>query len=153
MTDHIRSNSDVNIDVISMKVPCKPEYVSVIRLTVSSIANRVGFNIDEIEDIKVSVAEACTNAIRHSLNNEFTIDFEVGLDRLCIVVKDNGKGFEHESIEEPNLEEPKEEGGLGIFIIKSLMDEVAFSSKPGRGTEMRMIKYLGDGVNGEGIQY
>lgn len=153
MTDQSYIKSDSNIDVISMNVPCKPEYVGVVRLTVSSIANRIGFNIEEIEDIKVSVAEACTNAIRHSRNNEFDVKFEVGTDRICVVVKDDGKGFQKDSLEEPNLEDPKEEGGLGIFIIRSLMDEVDFSSKPGRGTEMRMIKYLGDDVNGEGIQY
>ncbi len=138
------------VDVISMKIPSKPEFVSVIRLTVSSIANRIGFNIDDIEDIKVAVAEACTNAIKHSKNTEFEVDFELDIDRICIVVKDDGKGFIHEDIKSPNLLEPKEEGGLGIFIIKSLMDEVEFDSKPGKGTEMRMIKYLGDDIDGEG---
>ena len=50
-------------DSISMALPSKPEYVGVVRLTVSAIANRMGFNIEEIEDIKVAVAEACKSEI------------------------------------------------------------------------------------------
>ena len=130
-------------DFISMKIPSKPEYVGVIRLTVSAIANRIGFNIEEIEDIKVAVAEACTNAIQHSCNgiNEFYVDFEVASDRLAITVKDNGKGINEKDVKEPNLGELNE-GGLGIFIIKSLMDEVSFSCELETGTEIKMVKFL-----------
>ena len=130
-------------DFISMKIPSKPEYVGVIRLTVSAIANRIGFNIEEIEDIKVAVAEACTNAIQHSSNGieEFHVDFEVASDRMAITVKDHGKGINEKDVKEPNLGELKE-GGLGIFIIKSLMDEVSFSCELETGTEIKMVKFL-----------
>ena len=39
-------------DCITMDLPTNPEYVSVARLTVSAISNTIGFNVEEIEDIK-----------------------------------------------------------------------------------------------------
>ncbi|SHH30275.1 ATP-binding protein [Tepidibacter thalassicus] len=136
---------DKIIESIDMTVPSKPEYVGVIRLTVSAIANRMGFNIDEIEDIKVAVAEGCTNAIKHGLDDKFYINFEIGSDSLSIVIKDNGKGCNVEEIDEPDLLNLKE-GGLGLFIIKTLMDEVEFVSKKGKGCQIKMIKFLGDDI-------
>ncbi len=50
---------------ITLSLPSKAEYVSVARLTASVIANNMGFNIEEVEDIKVAVGEACNNAVLH----------------------------------------------------------------------------------------
>jgi len=130
------------IDTIEMNMPSKPEYVGVVRLTVSAIANRMGFDIEEIEDIKVAVAEGCTNAIKHGLDKNFHINFLVSDSSLSIVIKDEGKGCNPCKIEEPDLLNPKE-GGLGLFIIKSLMDEVEFTSKEGSGSIIKMTKCLG----------
>lgn len=66
-------------------------------------------------------------------------------EKITVSIKDNGKGYNTDALNEPDLEDPKEEGGLGIFIIKSLMDEVTLKSSVGQGTEIKMIKFLGDG--------
>lgn len=50
---------------VELRLPNRPEFVAVARLTVSAIAARLEFDINDIEDIKVAVAEACTNAIEH----------------------------------------------------------------------------------------
>lgn len=136
-------NEKQRIDVVKMTLPCKGEYVGVARLTISAIANRMGFNIEEIEDIKVALAEGCTNAIKHGLDEKFYLDIEIYEDKLKINIKDTGKGYNVDEIAEPDLENPKE-GGLGIFIIKTLMDEVELSSKIGEGSNIKMVKYLGD---------
>ena len=130
-------------DVISIKLPSKPEYVSIARLAASVLGNNVGFDIEEIEDIKVAVGEACNNAILHGTSdaNYFELCFDVKDDRLDIEVKDNGTGFDKNTYNEPDLENPKE-SGLGIFIIKSLMDEVDIAGKNGEGTKLLMTKYL-----------
>lgn len=128
---------------ISMSLPTKPEYVSVARLTASVIANKMGFNIEDIEDIKVAVGEACNNAIIHgnSITHKFDINFFVEADNLTIEINDRGKGFEVEKCKKPDLCNPKE-NGLGIFIIKSLMDEVKLESSLGKGTIIKMTKQL-----------
>ena len=69
-------------EYVSLKIPGKPEYVSLARLNSSAVANRIGFNFEEIDDIKIAVAEAC-NSILESLDGtnkfihiEHEFDFE-----------------------------------------------------------------------------
>lgn len=132
----------MSIETIKMEVCSNPKYVGVIRLTTSGIANKVGFCIDDIEDIKVAISEACTNAIKHSSDDKFFIEYSIFEEGLTITITDQGKGYNMDSIEKPNLESPKE-NGLGLFIIESLMDNVEMESSIDKGTTIKMTKYLG----------
>lgn len=122
----------MNKDVINLSIPRKPDYISLVRLTTSGIAHSMGLNIEDIEDIKVSIGEACINAL--SLNNMEKIDlvFEVEEDRFCIKVNNVKENIPNE------LDESKERE-LGLLIIKSLMDEVIFNE-----SGIEMIKYIED---------
>lgn len=138
---HIEKN-----DIISLTLPNAPEYVSIARLALSGIANRMGFNIEDIEDLKVAVAEACTNAIKHGCGEEsnYSIEFSVLKDKLRIEIEDGGTGFDYKNLKDPDLSKPKE-GGLGLFIIKTLMDEVEiFNNNRSCGTKIIMCKNLGE---------
>ncbi len=132
----------MNFETIKMEIASNPQYVSVIRLTTSGIANKIGFCLEDIEDIKVAVSEACTNAIKHSLDNKFSVEYTIFENGLTITIIDSGKGYDVDSIDVPNLEEPKE-SGLGLFIIQSLMDELEIKSNINYGTVIKMTKYLG----------
>ncbi|MDR3071960.1 MAG: ATP-binding protein [Clostridiales Family XIII bacterium] len=132
-------------DVIKLIVPGKPEYVGTVRLTVSSVANKVGFDIEAIEDIKVAVSEACSNIICHGgasseKNNDYYVICTISEDSLEIVVEDEGAGFHLENYTAPDME-ALNEGGMGIFIIRALMDEVVVNSVINQGTCIRMKKY------------
>ncbi|HET7522484.1 MAG TPA: anti-sigma B factor RsbW [Bacillales bacterium] len=138
-------------DFIEMTVPAKPEYVGVIRLTSSGVANRIGFSYDDIEDIKVAVSEACTNAVNHAYNNEeegkITVGFGVYEDRLELMVVDRGKSFDLEKVHrevgpfEGDVSiEQMNEGGLGLFLIETLMDKVEISGES--GVMVLMTKYV-----------
>lgn len=129
-------------EIIKMEITTNPDYVSIIRLTASGIANKIGFSVDDIEDLKVAVSEACTNAIKHSEDEKFSITFNILENGLNIEIKDSGKGYDTSSISIPDLEKPKE-SGLGLFIIQALMDDVSMESKEGEGTTIKMTKYLG----------
>ena len=100
----------MNFETIKMEIASNPQYVSVVRLTTSGIANKIGFCLEDIEDIKVAVSEACTNAIKHSLDNKFSVEYTIFENGLTIGITDSGKGYDVNSIDEPNLEEPKESG-------------------------------------------
>jgi serine/threonine-protein kinase RsbW len=131
-------------DTFKLMVPGKPEYVRTVRLAVSSLANKVGFDIEAIEDIKVAVSEACSNIVCHSTiepDHLYNIECEVCDDRIEILIEDEGIGFDMEKYEEPSLGELRE-GGLGVFIMKALMDEVNVRSEVGSGTQIKMIKYV-----------
>jgi len=129
-------------ETIKMEISANPEYVSIIRLTTSGIANKVGFCLDDIEDLKVAISEACTNAIKHSLEDRFTIIYTMIEKGLTIEIIDNGKGYNTKEVSEPDLDNLKE-SGMGLFIIESLMDEVNVESTEGKGTSIKMTKYLG----------
>lgn len=118
-------------DIIKLTIASKPNYISVVRLTSSAIANNIGLNIDDIEDIKVSIAEACINALDKA--DEINIQFQIEEDKLIMKV-DNVSPCKDDEID------LNKEIELGILIIESLMDEVNFSEK---GVEM--IKYIEDG--------
>ena len=129
-------------DLISMNMSVNPDFVSVIRLTLSGVASRIGFSLDDIEDMKVCVSEACTTAIKHSKKDEFQVKFYVYPDRLTIEVLDDGIGYDVDSLASPDLKNPKT-SGLGIFIIKTLMDEVEIKSCDKCGTIIKMTKLVG----------
>lgn len=141
----LRTNDVINMDHIKLSMPNKPEYVSIIRLTASAIASRIGFNIDDIDDIKVAIGEACTNAIRHGcdrINDTYDIEFFAYEDKIEIQITDTGKGLAKLNIKQPKVEDLRE-GGLGLFIIKTLMDDVEVMTSEGKGTIIRMTKMLG----------
>ncbi len=144
MTGKCENNGEVlNKENVCISLPSKPEYVSVARMTSSVIANKIGFNIEDIEDIKVAVGEACNNAVLHGCSSNFNVKFTISHDNVIIEVEDGGRGFDVEECPIPDMCNPKE-GGLGIFIIKSLMDKVEVESSKEKGTIIRMIKYLNE---------
>jgi len=129
-------------DLLKFSVPGKPEYVATIRMAVSCLANSAGFDVEAIEDIKVAVSEACTNALCHGGqgSNAYEVCCELSEDRLVVSVIDQAGGYDINSYKEPCLECPKE-SGLGIYIIKALMDEVDIFTELGAGTRIKMVKY------------
>lgn len=114
-------------DIIELTIPSKPEYISVARLTCSSIGSKMGLNIDDIEDIKVCIAEACVNALRK--DDKVSMVFHIKKDKLMMKV-DNVFHSEEEDMESNKTME------LGLLIIESLMDQVIFDEK---GVEMTKV--------------
>ena len=129
-------------DVMKISVPGKPEYVGTVRMAISCLANNAGFDVEAIEDIKVAVSEACTNAICHGKdkNCSYEVSCELEKDKLIVSVADDAGGYDPSRYREPCLAVPKE-GGLGLFIIRALMDEVDISTELGTGTKIKMVKY------------
>src|SRR5574342_579082 len=115
-------------DYIEMIIPAKPEYVGVIRLTLSGIASRMGFSYEELDDLKIAVSEACTNAVQHAYQNdahgEVIVGFGLYQDRIEIMVADNGDSFDFEQArkglgpyDQHESVEVLREGGLGLYLI------------------------------------
>ncbi|MBU9710439.1 anti-sigma B factor RsbW [Evansella tamaricis] len=151
-------------DFIEMKMPAKPEYVGVVRLTVSGVANRLGYTYDDIEDIKIAVAEACTNVVNHAYEDGqedalMMVTCAVYDNRLELMVADKGGDIDVNSFKNGKgpvqsdrpIRELKE-GGLGLFLIETLMDKVEIIGDS--GVVITMTKFLQrDGVeqNDNGI--
>nr|WP_204555960.1 anti-sigma B factor RsbW [Bacillus ectoiniformans] len=137
-------------DYIEMKIPAKPEFVGVIRLTLSGIASRMGFTYDAIEDLKIATSEAITNAVQHAYHEdedgEVVVGFALYANHLEVMVSDNGKSFNFSETKKalgPYSESSLEflrEGGLGLYLIETLMDEVKVHQN--EGVTLFMTKYL-----------
>ncbi|MDQ7053020.1 MAG: ATP-binding protein [candidate division KSB1 bacterium] len=135
-----------------MKIPSQTDNLEIIRDFVAKIARKVGFNEDDINKIELAVDEACTNVIKHAYDNNsknpIDITIQIDYQKLTILVTDKGKGFDPTKLKTPDLQEYLAEmrvGGLGIYLMKNLMDEVEINSKPGKGNQVRMVKYLDKG--------
>lgn len=149
-------------DVIQLTLPNRAEYLGVARLTVSGVAHRMGFSYDEIEDIKLAVGEACTNAVQHANPDDggetmIRITCTLYPDRLVVEVEDQGAGFATKPMQnrvkplcgDIDLDE-LEEGGLGLYLIHALMDEVEIRTEP--GVSVSMTKFVRrDGVAGDDL--
>ncbi|WP_313891874.1 anti-sigma B factor RsbW [Psychrobacillus sp.] len=139
-------------DYVEIRVPAKTQYVSVARLTISGLANRVGFTYDDIEDLKLAASEAITNAVQHAYSadedGEVVIGCALYKEKMEIMVTDHGKSFNFEETKAKigpyhNLEEASilREGGLGIYLIETLMDEVKIHHE--EGVTVFMTKHVG----------
>jgi serine/threonine-protein kinase RsbW len=133
---------------IELHIPSVMGFEKIAMECAASTAEKMGFTQDRIEDLKTAVAEACLNAIEHG--NKMDTSTKVGItltveeSRLQVSVRDEGKGIGR--IPTPSIES-KVEGedkprGWGIFLIKSLMNEVSFEATPEGGNIIKMIIYL-----------
>jgi len=125
------NNKKNNTEIIELTLPLNSAYVSAARLTASSIANRLGFDIDEIEDVKVAVSEACTYIVKqfnNNSNNSFKILFTIYKDSLKVNL----------------LLETKEKADfssdMSIIMIKALMDELDIDYKNDSVLNIEMFK-------------
>jgi len=112
----------------------------------------VKFSAIETHDVQVAVAEACTNAIIHGLeeNSERTFSLEVELqDRtLVITLKEEGKPFDFDAIPAADLSSSLKErriGGLGVHLIFNLMESVEYRTEPDGSKVLRMTKTAAPG--------
>ncbi len=123
-----------------------------IREFVGEAAERAGFAGREIYSIQLAADEACSNIIEHAYEGNPDGEIEIGCDarkgEICIVIHDHGKEFDMSQVRQPNLSRDlneREVGGLGIYLIRKLMDEVRFESSGKRGNTLTMKKRkLGD---------
>jgi serine/threonine-protein kinase RsbW len=129
-------------ELVELRVPSRPEWVALARLAAATVANRLRFSIEEIEDVKLAVAEACTAVIAHEGHGEFIdVTCEALSDLLRIRVRDSGRhGVARAQAPNMNFDEARI-AGLGVFLIRTLMDEVSYDVGP-QGTDLLMVKRL-----------
>ncbi len=133
-----------------IKIPGKSGNLEVIRNFVSDIAFRIGFDKKSVHEIELAVDEACTNIIEHAYEYDESKDIDVlvktDLKQLAVIISDKGKSFNHKDVKMPDMQEYMKElrvGGLGIYLMKTLMDEVNYHT--GKGVnKVHMVKYLKD---------
>jgi serine/threonine-protein kinase RsbW len=124
--------------LVQLRIPAEPEWVGVARLAAAGIASRLHFSIEDIEDLKLAVAEACTCCIQNGGSGDIRLACALTQDRIEIAVERSGSG------QAPAKQsEEAELGGLGVFLIRALMDDVVYEADPVSGTKLKLTKLLG----------
>ena len=111
------------------------------------VAERAGFDDDDLMRIGMAVRESMVNAVVHGnrYNAHKKVRFSVGHNsqRYTVRVADEGEGFEFESLPDPLAPENiMRTSGRGIFLIRSFMDEFQMRHLEPGGTEVTLVKYL-----------
>jgi len=132
-----------------LKIPSITENLQMIREFVLKIASKAGFNEETQEQIALAVDEACTNVIKHAHHHDarrlMDIQIQTDMNKMRITITDKGSGFDVTKLKDPDLEKYIKEskhGGLGIYLIKTLMDEVNYEFNPGVKNQVQLTKYL-----------
>ena len=115
---------------------------------VTPCAKKAGLDEAEVYAVQLAVDEATTNIIEHGYGQEcpsrIDITCEPTKDGIKVVIYDDAAPFDPSSIPEPqvnvSLEDVKPRG-LGIYLMRKMMDEVYYQSTPDQGNTLTMIKH------------
>ena len=133
----------------TLEVPSSTENLILIRDFVTRIGQQAHLDEQEISNLELAVDEACANVIEHAYGQDTRQ--EVIIQAICdeeavrISVIDTGKGFDPTGVTPASIDSlvtERRSGGLGIRLIKALMDEVSYQIQPGQKNELHMIKRL-----------
>ena len=104
-------------------------------------ATAAGIPDEELFRLELACDEACTNVIEHAYggegNGELTVTYEVVGDQFVIILADRGQAFDPDAVVKPDIPQTADDseklrvGGLGLHIIRQVMDEIEFNFSPG----------------------
>ncbi|MBN1153948.1 ATP-binding protein [candidate division KSB1 bacterium] len=111
-----------------------------------NIVTEMGFTEEDRDSLAISITEIVGNAITHGNRLDETkrviIDYYISEQGIRILIQDEGRGFDLNAVDNPVAPENLlKESGRGIYIVRTLMDKVAYSFND-MGTQVEIIKYL-----------
>jgi len=129
-------------DLLKFSVPGNPDYVKSVKLAVETAAGVANFTVEQIEDIGIAVGEACKLVTCHGFDgwsNSYDIECNIEDEAITIEVKDDECKHEITKGRRPCMDCPGE-GDLGIYVIRSLMDDVEIIKNEGKKNSIKMVK-------------
>jgi anti-sigma regulatory factor (Ser/Thr protein kinase) len=114
----------------------RPDNVLVVRQALTGVAENVGLDALESNDLNTAVTEACNNVVQHAYEGEegpLEVEIYALPGAVEVVVRDHGVGIR------PHAADPEQtHSGIGLPVVHALTQSVGFSNLPGGGTEVRM---------------
>jgi anti-sigma regulatory factor (Ser/Thr protein kinase) len=132
---------------VRLEMLSQARFLSAARAMVSHIAQRLGFSELHCGQISLAVDEALCNIINHGYEkrpdgriwlNVWALDEDP--QGIKLVIEDRARQVDPETIRSRDLEDIRP-GGLGVYIIREIMDEVRYEKREGGGMRLTMIKY------------
>ncbi len=131
-----------------LKILSRTENLAEIRDFVREVSANCGFDEEEIQKIVLAADEACTNIIKHaykfSPSGEILIESLCDKEKLVLTITDTGVPFNPKAVPQPDIQElakKKKVGGLGIYLMKKIMDEVSYNIQRDKN-QITLVKYL-----------
>ncbi|MFH1198458.1 MAG: ATP-binding protein [bacterium] len=125
------------------------ENLSIVRDFIKAAGDEVGMDKEIVGKIVLAVDEACTNVIKHAYkyapDGDIIIIVIFDGSKLAISITDYGLNFDPNIIPVPDIQEyykQRKVGGLGIFLMKKLMDEVKYANLSDNRNQVTLVKYL-----------
>ena len=140
-----------NGSVVRLQFCSAFDMLDFVQLVSDHLCRRLGFDDDSMHWVGVAVRESVINAIKHGNQNdqrkmvhvEFTTSSDPDRGGLVVAVRDEGEGFDPQSIADPLAPENMlKSSGRGIFLMRNFMDDVSLRRAPEGGMEVRMVKKL-----------
>jgi len=132
-----------------LEISSRTENLAEIRKFINSAAVKAGLSRESIDNIILAVDEACTNIIKHAYkyfpDGKIVLSLKTDKKTFTIDIIDYGKSFEPGLIPNPDLQkyfDEKRVGGLGMFLMKKLMDDVKYTSFPGKFNQVSLSKNI-----------
>lgn len=128
----------------SIKIASDFQEIQRVEALVDKVCNSIGVNEDFYGNVLIAVTEAVNNAIEHGNQKRLDLSVEVGVgdstEEFCFSIKDFGNGFDYDNLPDPTAPENiLKENGRGIFLMRSLADEVVFDDN-GREVAIYFVK-------------
>ena len=122
------------VQIESLSIPSEFESVQRVESLIDNVCERLHVNEDSYGNVLIAVTEAVNNAIIHGnkMDRSLNVDLYVGDKEtdFCFSVKDHGDGFNYNNLPDPTAPENiNKEDGRGIFLMRSLAEEVEFDNE------------------------
>jgi serine/threonine-protein kinase RsbW len=135
---------------ISCTIHSRLEELSKIEHLSEKVARKMDLSEDQQDNLSIAVTEAVGNAIVHGNKKDSRkkvyIIFQLEKDRVKVTVRDEGRGFDPDQLTDPlDPRNIMKESGRGLFILKTLMDDVSFTFSP-KGTTIYFVMKKKDNI-------
>jgi anti-sigma regulatory factor (Ser/Thr protein kinase) len=120
---------------IRLDLANRPENVMLVRETLTGVADTVGLDAPDLDDIRTAVTEACNNVVLHAYEGKegpLEVEIYTAGSSVEVFVRDHGIGLTRQTGDDAWI------AGIGLPVIEALVQRVEFAETPGGGTEVRM---------------
>lgn len=133
---------------LRLEMYSQPRLLAAARAMVGSLAQRLGFNEIQCGQISLAIDEALCNIINHGYERRpdgriwlNVWDLKTGPPGIKVVIEDRAKQVEPDRIRPRDLDDIRP-GGLGVYIIREIMDDVSYEQRRGGGMRLTMVKRM-----------
>ena len=134
----------MTLKTFRVEIESETQNLAFVRKELRSFLEQTGFPAKTLESILVAIGEACTNSIRHAYQGEKGHKIQVSAedlgDKVVFKIRDYGQQIDLTKLKTPELP-PKKGGGLGVYFMQTIMDELKYNTHLEQGNELVLTKH------------